>query len=107
MAKDFMSVYKKRYDPKAEGFGSPSDWKKAFKQRMSTDEAKRIVKDQSPFEILEVESGSAFDIIKRAFRKLAMLHHPDKHPGKEKEATERMQKIIAAFTLLKEKLGKK
>lgn len=102
-----MSVYKKRYNPDAEGFGSPSDWKKAFKQRMSSDEAKRIVKDQSPFEILEVESGSAFDIIKRAFRKLAMLHHPDKHPGKEKEATERMQKIIAAFTLLKEKLGKK
>lgn len=99
--KGFMDVYKKRYDPTTEGFGSPSQWSKAFNKRMSLDEAKTYVKDQSPFDILEVANSSDWDTVKKAFRKIAMKWHPDKNPNNIVEAEERMKKILAAYTIIK------
>lgn len=101
----FMNNYK-TYNPEVEGFGSPSQWRKAFNKRMSLDEAKNHVKDQNPFDILEVANSSDWDTVKKAFRKIAMKWHPDKNPGNEKEANEKMQKILAAYTVIKNILGK-
>ena len=101
--KTFWDRYK-HYDT-SKGFGSPEKWQKAFKKRMSFEEATVIVKDESPFDILGVNKNLAWEAIKKVFRKLALVHHPDKNPGNEKEATEKMQKIIAAYTILKKKFN--
>lgn len=104
--KGFMDVYKKRYDPATEGFGSPSQWKDSFNKRMSLDEANTIVKEDDPFTILGVTRSSTMDAIKKMFRKLALVNHPDKNPGNEIEANEKMRKIIAAYTIIKNILKK-
>ncbi len=44
-------------------------------------------------------SASASDI-KKAYRRLAMKYHPDRNPGKEKEATEKFKEISEAYGVL-------
>ncbi len=100
--KEFMDGYK-TYSPETEGYGNPSEWRSAFNKRMGFEEATRIVADESPYSILGISPGATFAEIKTAYRKMAMLHHPDKHPNNQKEATAIMQKIIAAYTVLIEK----
>ena len=38
--------------------------------------------------------------IKKAYRRLAMKYHPDRNPGKEKEATEQFKAINEAYSVL-------
>ena len=92
--KGFMDGYK-TYDPEAEGYGSPYQWKGDFHERMGIDEARRIVADGSPYDILGVAKDTPWDQIKKAFRKLAMQHHPDK--GGDPEM---FKKVRAAFEVL-------
>lgn len=68
----------KTYDVKAEGHGSPHEWKDAFRERMGLDEARRVVADGSPYDILGVNEKATWEQIKKAYRKMAMKHHPDK-----------------------------
>jgi len=98
--KGFLEGYK-TYDPKVEGYGSPSQWKSSFNKRMNFDEAKLILNEDDPYSILGVDRSSTMDVIKKMFRKLALVNHPDKNPGNEKDATTKMQKIIAAYTVIK------
>jgi molecular chaperone DnaJ len=51
------------------------------------------------YEILGVSPGAGLEEIKKAFRKLAQLHHPDKNPG-DKAAEERFKKIGEAYAVL-------
>ena len=37
-----------------------------------------------PYEILQVEPGSSAAVIKSSYRKLSLIHHPDKETGDEK-----------------------
>ena len=37
-----------------------------------------------PYEILKVEIGSSQSVIKKAYHKLSLIHHPDKETGDEK-----------------------
>lgn len=95
--KPFLSGYK-TYDPKVEGYGSSYDWKGAFHERMGLDEARRVVNDESPYSILGVTESTPWDQIKKAFRKLAMQHHPDKGGD-----AEMFKKVRAAFEVLQNK----
>jgi|ERR1035437_4335988 DnaJ-class molecular chaperone len=102
--KGFMDGYK-TYDT-SDGFGNSNEWKKSFNKRMSLDDAIEILDTKSPYVILGVEKNATEVMIKTAFRKLAMKLHPDKNQGNEKEANEKMKDILAAYTVLKDKINK-
>lgn len=100
----------KHYDPKAEGYGSSTDWKRVFADRMGHEEAERIIhaQDDSPRGILGVGPKAAWDEIKKAYRKLVMQVHPDQcvNTGlSPAEATERFKRVQAAFSVLARQYG--
>lgn len=97
--KGFMDGYK-TYDT-SNGYGNESEWKQAFNQRMGFDEAKTILSNDDPYSILGILVGATFAEIKKAYRQMAMKWHPDRNPGVN--TTEKMQKIIAAYTFLTSK----
>ena len=90
----------KRYNPEKEGYGNPGEWKRAFKGRMSPDEARSILQEEDPWVILGIPYRSTKEVIKKAYRKLAIQWHPDKNIGNELYATEMMKKINAAYSLI-------
>lgn len=51
------------------------------------------------YEVLGVERGADEGAIKKAFRKLAIKHHPDKNPG-DKEAEEKFKEAAEAYEVL-------
>lgn len=97
--KGFLEGYK-TYDT-SEGYGDSSQWKEAFNARMGYGEAKIILSNDDPYSILEIAFGATLTEIKAAYRKLAKIWHPD--VNKEYDTTEKMQKIIAAYTILTSK----
>jgi DnaJ-class molecular chaperone len=101
MSKDFLGGYK-TYDVEEEGLGDRWQWKKAFKTRMTGEEAKAILNEDDPYVILGVNKKDTRATIKKAFYALAMLWHPDKNPHRIQEATIQMQKINAAYTVITE-----
>jgi len=52
------------------------------------------------YQILGVPRNARQEDIKKAYRKLAMQHHPDRNPGKEKWANEKFKEINEAFAVL-------
>jgi molecular chaperone DnaJ len=53
-----------------------------------------------PFKVLGIEPGASEADIKKAYKKLAMEHHPDRHPD-DKQAEERFKEISGAYETLK------
>ncbi len=53
------------------------------------------------YEILGIERGASAAEIKKAYRKLALKYHPDKHKG-EKEVEEKFKEINEAYEVLKD-----
>lgn len=51
------------------------------------------------YEVLGLKKGASEDEIKKAFRKKAMQHHPDKNPG-DKKAEEKFKEINEAYCVL-------
>src|SRR5687768_16685783 len=51
------------------------------------------------YEVLGVERSATLEDIKRAYRKLAMKHHPDRNPG-DKEAEAKFKECAEAFEVL-------
>jgi molecular chaperone DnaJ len=51
------------------------------------------------YEILGVEKGADADDVKRAYRRLAMKHHPDRNPG-DAEAEARFKEAAEAYEIL-------
>ncbi|MSO98164.1 MAG: molecular chaperone DnaJ [Rhodospirillaceae bacterium] len=56
---------------------------------------------QDLYELLGVAKGASLDDVKKAYRKLAMQHHPDKNPG-DKAAETRFKDITQAYDVLKD-----
>ena len=75
--------------------GNPAQWRSEFHQRFTKEEIVAILDSDSPYDILGVAFNATADIIKKAFRSLMMVHHPDKGGDAEKA-----KKIIAAYQQL-------
>lgn len=60
----------------------------------------------SPYETLGVSRSADPAEIRRAYRKLAWLLHPDRHPG-DAEKAERLSKVSQAYTLLSDPARKR
>ena len=57
-------------------------------------------KDKScPYEVLGVSRDASDEDIKKAYRRQAVMHHPDKNQGSQ-EATVKFQQISAAYAIL-------
>jgi hypothetical protein len=110
MSFDKLFASYKHYDPKVEGHGSPSDWKRVFAERMGFEEAERIIlgQDDTPRGILGVSLTATWAEIKKAYRALVMKVHPDQcaQTGLSVEdATERFKRVQAAYAVLANQLG--
>lgn len=92
----------KRYDT-SDGFGTKRKWKATFRERMTVDEANECIEHDSPEGILGItESHYTFEYLKEMFKAKIMVAHPDRGGS-----TEEAQKVIAAYTILKNKMGEK
>ena len=58
------------------------------------------MKRKDYYGILGVAKNATEAEIKKAYRKLAMKYHPDRNPGKEKEANEKFKQINEAYEVL-------
>lgn len=56
-------------------------------------------KDETFYDILGLDEKCTPEDIKKAYRKLSFMHHPDKN-GNSQESTEKFQKISEAFSVL-------
>lgn len=94
----------KTYDT-SKGFGNQKKWRKAFSERMSSEDAQIIIdaQEQTPHQILNLPEWFSEQQLKKAYRDLLMQWHPDKNPGNEEEATEKTKSIIAAYTIINSK----
>src|SRR3989337_68370 len=58
--------------------------------------------EEDYYQILGVDRNASGEEIKKAYRKLAMKHHPDRNPG-NKQAEERFKEINEAYAVLSDK----
>jgi curved DNA-binding protein CbpA len=59
------------------------------------------------YDILELRQDASLTDIKKAYRRLAMLHHPDRNRGNEEQATLIFQKVSEAYEVLSEETKRK
>lgn len=93
--------------PRAKRFSDPLHiWARYARANKRGPEAERVVKmhepDRRAFEALGFTASAKSDEIKRAYKTLVKIHHPDANGG-SKASEERLRSIIAAYTHLKQK----
>jgi DnaJ-class molecular chaperone len=64
------------------------------------DDATIRVMARDYYEVLGLKRSASDAEIKKAYRRQAMKYHPDRNPGKEKEATEKFKEINEAYGVL-------
>ena len=83
-----------------------NDWEK---QQRKTYTRTKMYSIDLAYQILEINSSVSDSVVKKAYRKLAVKHHPDKvvHLGEsyQKSAKEKFQKISEAYEKIKTRRG--
>jgi DnaJ-domain-containing protein 1 len=100
-----MDGYKTYEGPR----GDPESWREAFRVRMSLDEAREAIGDDSPEGILGVAVGATWSEIKKAYKIAALACHPDRAATNGMTvavATEKFKRVQAAYTVLEERYGR-
>ena len=87
------------YNPEFDGFGSSYEWKEIFEKIMGLDEAFEILGSDNPLTVLGFSKLPTLAELKKVYKLLMFKHHPDKG-GKKEDA----QRIIAAYTTVKEQI---
>ena len=59
-----------------------------------------MVRDTKLYDTLGIKSDATENDIKKAYRKLSMLHHPDKNQDNVEQATKKFQEISQAYDIL-------
>lgn len=106
------------YDPRAEGYGNPSEWASTFNVRMGFKEAQEHKAHgtkrkawQSDWAVLgeiagvHLDENSMWEQIKAAFRKAAMNCHPDRvhvHGKPKEQAEAEFKDASAAYAMLED-----
>jgi DnaJ-domain-containing protein 1 len=75
---------------------------RAFEWGGALDEDGFSSTENAAFDALELDSGASQDEIKKQYRKLAKVFHPDANPG-DPAAAERFHEIQTAYDLLRDK----
>jgi len=80
------------------GFGGPEMFFESdgFPPQMNAD---NIDKDKDYYKILGVDEKASEDELKKAYRKMSMIHHPDKN-GNTDESKQKFQELNNAYELL-------
>jgi molecular chaperone DnaJ len=58
------------------------------------------------YEVLGLSKGASAEEIKRAYRRLALKHHPDKNPGNHKESEDKFKEVSEAYEVLSDQQKK-
>ena len=59
------------------------------------------------YEVLEVPQDASLQDIKKAYRRLAVQHHPDRNPGNEEEATIKFREVSEAYEILSDEKSRR
>ena len=96
----------KTYDD-SKGFGSPEEWVDDFRHRLGLDKARNVLGDDNPFDVLGIDRGANWFIVKQSHRRQALEWHPDKHRQKSKTeqgfANQKFLRIQAAYEMIEDK----
>lgn len=95
----FLDGYK-TYDT-SQGFASRREWVNSFRERLGFEKATEVLGEKDPMTLFGLTASATWEEIVSTYLKLAMKNHPDK--GGDKVV---MQKINAAFEVLKKRFGK-
>ena len=98
---------KKEANPQGKRFSDPLHiWARYARANKRGPEPERVIKlhepDRRAFEMLGFKTTAKADEIKRAYKTLVKIHHPDANGG-DKASEERLRSIIAAYSHLKAK----
>lgn len=102
----FMDCYDRpdrRYEPEVVGYGTPDQWRGAFAERMSLEDAEVIIGAGSPWAVLGVRQGAPADEIRAAYKRMAIKYHPSsaRNAGGDQATLEKQFKqVLAAYTIL-------
>lgn len=105
--KGFLEGYK-TYDPAVEGYGSPTEWREAFFQRLGIEKANEVLGLDDPLTVLGITTPKpTWEEIQGKFRRLILQCHPDRNPDNLEEALAKSRKVIAAYEVLEQRYGPK
>lgn len=84
------------------GFGSAEQTQESFKQRMNFTTISTEYKEENKGFVQSLYDAKNLAELKKAYRKLMMIHHPDKNQNSQ-ESKEKSQHIIETFEELEKK----
>jgi len=86
---------------------SPSKGPKKKKEKKERSDHLKLpdcLKGEDLYELLDTDTSAGEDVLKKAYRKVCLTHHPDKHNGKSEEEMEAVNlyfvKLQEAFNIL-------